>query len=607
MKFSQCFIPTLREAPSDAAIASHRLMMRAGMIRRLGNGLFAYLPLGLRSFRKLERIVREEMDAAGCLEVKPTVVVPGDLWKESGRWNTMGDALLRAKNRLGDDLVISPTAEEAVTALARGELASYRQLPLNLYQINTKYRDEVRPRYGVMRAREFTMKDAYSFHADEESLAAAYNGMEKAYRRIFRRCGLSVILVKADSGAMGGSASEEFMVESAVGDNTLLICGDCDYAANVEKAACKPDFTPMTADEAKAAAPASAIEKIATPDVKSIADLCAFLKTDAASFIKTLVYRAVNVGIPLDGAPGQPKNAVRDANGLLPEAFFAVCVRGDLEVNEAKLASLLKASEVRLAADADVVRITGAPVGFAGPAGLGSVPVIADGTVSAMTDAVTGALEKDAHYRHVCFGRDFAPWLVADVRTAKEGDRCPVCGGELYEKKGNELGHIFKLGRKYTDALGVNCLGADGKPLVPLMGTYGIGLDRTLACVIEERHDEAGIVWPLSLAPFHVFVVPVQHEGDLMDAAEALHESLEKAGVEALLDDRNERAGVKFNDGDLIGIPFRVVIGGKNLRSDPPLAEVKRRGSPDTRLVPIADIPSLIAAEIKSEMAAFVT
>lgn len=605
MKVSRSLIPTLREVPADAVIASHRLMMRAAMLRKLANGLFAYLPLGLRSFRKVENIVREEMDAIGALELKPTVVVPGEIWKESGRWDTMGEGMLRVKNRLGGDFVVSPTAEEAFTALVRDELASYKQLPITLYQINTKYRDEIRPRYGVMRGREFTMKDAYSFHADEASLDGTYGDMGRAYRRIFKRCGLTVIPVKADTGAMGGTGSEEFMVESEIGDNTLLLCRSCDYAANVEKAACKQDFAAPASREAAVAAAAKtpAVEKISTPAVRTIEELCAFLKTDAKAFIKTLVYRAVNVELDLSAAPGcaklERRAAAPDAPKSYPEAFFAVTIRGDLDVNETKLAAVLKASEVMLAADTDVVRLTGAPVGFAGPVGLAGLPVVADESVTALADAVTGALEQDLHYAHVAYGRDFAPYLVADLRTVKAGDRCAQCGGELYEKKGNELGHIFKLGYKYTKSMNVSFLDVDGKSRTPTMGCYGIGVDRTLASIIEEHHDDDGILWPMSVAPYHVLIVPIKYDGAVKDAADKLAAELEAAGVEVLLDDRDERPGVKFKDADLIGVPLRVVVGEKNL----PNVEVKRRGEAENRLVAMDAAAAELAAIVRRELA----
>jgi prolyl-tRNA synthetase len=609
MKYSQTFIPTLREEPGDAVIASHRLMFRAGMIRKLSNGLFAYLPLGLRCFRKLETIVREEMDAIGSLEIKPTVVVPGELWKESGRWDTMGDALLRVKNRLGADFVVSPTAEEAFTTLVRDELSSYRQLPVLLYQINTKYRDEIRPRYGVMRGREFVMKDAYSFHASEDSLDEHYRAQGRAYRRIFKRCGLTVIPVKADSGAMGGSGSEEFMVESEIGDNTLLLCKSCDYAANVEKAECELDYTPRFSLEPALAAAKDvpAIEKIDTPDVKTINELCAFLNTKAAAFIKTLIYRAVNVELDLSGAPGcsglSPRRALPGASAAYGEAFFAVAIRGDLDVNEVKLAAALNASEVSLAADTDVIRLTGAPVGFAGPVGLDALPVVIDNTVTGMNDAVTGALEKDKHYRHAAYGRDFGAWLTADVRTVKAGDRCPRCGGELYEKKGNELGHIFKLGYKYTRSMGVSYLDENGESRTPIMGSYGIGLDRTLASIIEEYHDDQGIIWPVSVAPYHAIIVPIKYQGTVKEAADRLARELEAAGVEVLLDDRDERAGVKFNDADLLGIPWRVVAGEKNLAANPPAVEIKRRGETEARLVPLDEAAANIEGALRAELA----
>ncbi len=582
MKYSQSFIPTLREVPTDAIIVSHRLMFRAGMIRRLGNGLFTYLPLGLRSFRKVEQIIREEMNAIGSLEIKPTVVIPGELWKESGRWDSMGEALLRVKNRLGADFVVSPTAEEAFTALVRDELSSYRQLPISLYQINTKYRDEVRPRYGVMRGREFVMKDAYSYDADETSLEKSYQDMGRAYRRVFKRCGLSVISVKADSGAMGGSGSEEFMVESEIGDNTLLFCKNCDFAANVEKADCKPDYSAVSS------ASTPPVEKIDTPNVKTIEELCSFLKTDAKTFIKTLVYRAVKVEL-------------QDAE--CEEAFYAVCIRGDLEINEAKLCALLKAAEVSLASEADVVRLTGAPVGFAGPVGLSQLKVIADLTVTAINDGVTGALVKDLHYKHVAYGRDFQAWMTAELRTVKAGDRCSHCGGELYEKKGNELGHIFKLGYKYTKSMNVSYLDEKGVRQIPLSGSYGIGLDRTLASIIEEHHDDAGIIWPLTVAPYHVIIVPIKYDGAVKAAADKLAEDLERLGIEVLLDDRDERPGVKFNDADLIGIPYRVVIGDKNLASESPKVEVKRRSEKENRLVELGKAAGELREEIMAELA----
>jgi len=607
MHYSKMFIPTLREVPADAVIASHRLMFRAGLLRKLANGLFAYLPLGLRAFRKVEKIIREEMDKAGALEIKPTVVIPAELWKESGRWESMGESMLRAKNRLNNDFVISPTAEEACTALVRDELSSYRQLPLTFYQINTKFRDEIRPRYGVMRGREFVMKDAYSWHADEKSLDDTYQIMGRAYRRIFQRCGLSVIPVKADSGAMGGSGSEEFMVESDVGDNTLILCKTCDYAANVEKASCKPDFTPPSIEDAKnIASNTLPIEKIDTPNVKTIDELCGFLKTDSKCFIKTLIYRAINVELDLSGAPGcakfERKKPSNDAPAVYNEAFFAVAIRGDLDVNEIKLASILKASEAELASDTDVSRYTNAPVGFAGPVGLTSIPLIIDHSVTAMSDAVTGALEKDLHYKHAAYGRDFTAWMIEDVRTVKAGDKCALCGGELYTKMGNELGHIFKLGNKYTLSMNVTYLDENGKSQIPVMGCYGIGLDRTLASVIEEHHDDAGIIWPLSIAPYHLTIIPIKYDGEVKEKADMLADELTKKGIEVLLDDRNERPGVKFNDADLTGIPWRVVIGDKGLSQTPAQVEVKRRGEKESSFLELQTAAAELSLKILNEL-----
>lgn len=585
MKTSQLMLSTLREIPADAVIASHQLMLRAGLTRKLGNGLYSYMPLGLRSLRKVENIIREELDKAGLLEMKPTVVVPGELWKESGRWNTMGVEMLRAKNRGGQDIVISPTAEEAFTALVRDTLTSYKQYPVILYQINTKYRDEIRPRYGVMRGREFIMMDAYSFDIDQKSLDESYEKCAAAYRRIFKRMGLSTISVKADTGAMGGSGSEEFMVESEVGDDTLILCPKCDYAANVEKATCQDDIA-LDKDGKPQVATDKAFEEIDTPNVKTIEDLANFLKTTTQAFIKTLIYKVSNCGIELPGQKDEDK-------------FVAVCIRGDLDVNEAKLCAILKASDVELASDEDVSRITDAPVGFAGPVKLTKAPVIADKSVMTMHDSVTGGLKKDVHFIHVEPNRDFTPFMVADVRTVKPGDKCPDCGAEFYTKKGNELGHIFKLGDKYTKSMNVTYLDENGKQQTPIMGCYGIGVDRTLASIIEEHHDENGIVWTMTTAPFQVAIVPVKYDGVMKETSDKLYDELTKAGIEVLLDDRNERPGVKFKDMDLIGIPVRIVVGEKNL----PNVEIKMRNQSEANLVPLEEATDNVVKMVQDELA----
>ncbi|HNQ96911.1 MAG TPA: YbaK/EbsC family protein, partial [Treponemataceae bacterium] len=437
-------------------------------------------------------------------------------------------------------------------------------------------------------------------HTDDASLDETYQEMGRAYRRIFRRCGLSVIPVRADSGAMGGTGSEEFMVESEIGDNNLILCPSCGYAANDEKAGCAPD--PLTSGPGSAPATAPYAE-IATPAVRTIDELCAFLKTTSKAFIKTLIYRAINCELDISGAPGaaslkrvQPESAAP----YYPEAFFAVCIRGDLDVNEVKLAAALKASEVELASDSDVERITGAPVGFAGPVGLSSVPVVADLSVMAMHDSVTGALKADAHFEHVEPLRDFTPFLSADVRTVVAGDKCASCGATYYAKKGNELGHIFKLGYKYTRSMGMNYLDENGKQQTPTMGCYGIGVDRTLASIIEENHDDDGIQWPMSVAPFQVCIVPIKYEGAMKEAADSLYNELSARGVEVLLDDRDERPGVKFKDMDLIGIPLRVVVGDKNL----PNVEVKKRGEKDANLMPQAEAAKALVTMVSEALAA---
>ena len=580
MKASKFINWTLREAPNDAVISSHQLMMRAGLIRKLGNGLYSYMPMGLKAFRKVEKIIREELDRAGMLEMKPTVVQPGEIWKESGRWEKMGPEMLKPQNRGGQDMVISPTAEEAFTALVRDGLTSYKQLPFTLYQINTKYRDEIRPRYGVMRGREFTMMDAYSFDKDQADLDASYENAAAAYRRIFKRMGLATISVKADTGAMGGSGSEEFMVESEVGDDTLILCPDCKYAANVEKATCKDDVA-LGADGKPQVATTASVEEIPTPNVRTIEELSDFLKTTLQAFIKTLIYKVENPGIELAGD------------------FVAVCIRGDLDVNEAKLCALLKASNVELAEEADVVKITDAPVGFAGPVGLKKAQVIADKTVMTMHDAVTGGLKKDVHFIHVEPGRDFTPFMTADVRIVKPGDICPECGGTFYSKKGNELGHIFKLGEKYTKSMNVTYPDENGKLVTPIMGCYGIGVDRTLASIIEAHHDDNGIMWTMSTAPFQVAVVPVMYKDKMKEVANKIYEELLAAGIDVILDDRDERPGVKFKDADLIGYPIRIVVGDKNL----PNVELKLRSAEKPDLVPAESAAAKAVEIVREELA----
>ncbi len=600
MKTSKFIISTLREAPNDAVIASHKLMMRSGMLRKLGNGLYAYMPIGFRSFKKLEQIIREELDKAGLLEMKPTVIQPGDLWKESGRWDKMHDEMLKPQNRQGQDMVVSPTAEEAFTALIREGLSSYKQLPFTVYQINTKYRDEIRPRYGVMRGREFTMMDAYSFDKNQEDLDSSYDNVAAAYRKIFKRLGLKTISVRADTGAMGGSGSEEFMVESEVGDDTLLLCPNCDYAANVEKASCASE-TALDSNGNSQKKSDLPLEKVATPNVFSIDDMEKFFGEKSTTFLKALIYKVYNASVDLSGNE-EYKNAKTVTEGgqtYYPETFFCVLIRGDLDVNEAKLASVLKASGAELASDEDVLKYSGAPHGFVGPIGI-KIPILADESTLTMHDCIGGAGENGFHVKHIEPERDYKPFMVADVRTCKAGDKCPDCGGTFYVKKGNELGHIFKLGNKYTKSMNVTYLDQNAKPVVPLMGCYGIGVDRTLASVIEANNDENGIVWPMTVAPFHVVIVPVRYDGEMKEVSDKLYEELESKGIEVLLDDRNERPGVKFKDFDLIGIPVRIVVGEKNL----PNVEIKLRKESESYLVPkeiaAAEAEKIVRSELEN-------
>ena len=600
MKASKIPFRTLREAPSEAIIASHQLMMRADFIRKLGNGLYTYMPIGLKAYRKVESIIKDELNKSGAMEFKPTVIVPGDIWKESGRWETMGPQMLKAKNRGEQDMVVSPTAEEAYTAICRAGLTSYKQLPINMYQINTKYRDEIRPRYGVMRGREFNMMDGYTLNANDESLDESYQAYAKAYHKIFKRLGLKVIPVKADTGAMGGSGSEEFMVESPIGDDTLILCPKCGYAANVEKASCKADVP--TDDNGNAQVKTDlAVEEVATPNVFSIEDMEKFFNTTSKRFIKALIYRVINSTLDLTGTKGSEKlkRVKEDGFEFYPVSYVCVLIRGDLDVNEAKLAGLLKASEVVLADDEEVLAISGAPHGFVGPLNV-NCPIVQDFSVDNMHDSFAGAGKEGFHIKHVECTRDYTAWKNADVRTVKAGDKCccPDCDGEYYTTKGNELGHIFKLGKKYTESMGVTYLDEHGKAAVPTMGCYGIGVDRVLASIIECYHDDKGVIWPMSVAPFQVVIVPIKYDGVMKEISDSLYEKFTQAGIEVLLDDRNERPGVKFNDADLMGFPVRITVGEKNL----PNLEIKIRSQSEPVLVGQEEVFAKVWDYVKTEM-----
>ncbi len=533
MRVSKLFMPTQREIPADAEIVSHQLMLRAGMLRKVASGVYSFLPMGYRAYRKVENIVREEMDRAGAQELIMPAVLPAEVYMASGRWEKFGQEMFRLLDRGGRQFCLGPTHEEPFTEAVRDNIRSYRQLPVTLYQIQHKYRDEKRPRFGLMRCREFVMKDAYSFDTDEAGLDVSYKAMHKAYCRIFDRLGLDYILVDADSGAMGGSGSQEFMVKSNVGEDAIAYCPSCGYAANEEKAACK-------AEKPEQAPELLPIEKIETPHVRTIEELVQFMNATSRDFAKTILYS-------IDGK------------------IVAVMVRGDREVNETKLSNMYDATELLLASFADVERVTGAAVGFAGPVGLKeTVDLIVDTEVAVMANFIAGANDTDYHLKNVNIGRDFTATKIADIRTIQSGDPCPVCGLPVETCRGIEVGHIFKLGTKYSDTLGCKYLDQEGQEKSMIMGCYGIGVGRTLAAIIEQHYDENGIIWPLSSAPYHAIVVPTNTTDEAINNLAAdIHSKLEEAGIEVLLDDRDERPGVKFKDADLIGIPLRITAGRK--------------------------------------------
>ena len=557
------FIPTLKEVPAEAEVISHKLMLRAGMIRKLASGLYTYLPLGLRSIRKVEQIVREEMNAAGAQELLMPIVQPAELWQESGRWEHYGKELLRLKDRHQRDYCLGPTHEEVITDIVRKEVRSYRDLPLNLYQIQTKFRDEIRPRFGLMRGREFIMKDAYSFDADEESLDRQYRAMYQAYCNIFERCGLEYRPVEADTGSIGGHASHEFMVIADTGEDQIACCTVCDYAANVELA-------PVRHDEEKTLTVCDqSIEKIATPKVHSVEDVAAFLKTTPENIVKTLVFVA-------DDEP------------------VVAFIRGDRELNEVKLQRVLGSETLEMADDKVVRKVTGAPAGFAGPVGLSAqVRKVADYSVAGLSCFTAGANEKDAHIINAAWGRDAELPELHDLSIITEADPCPSCGGVIELKRGIEVGHIFKLGTKYSEALGAKFLDSNGREHPIIMGCYGIGIGRTVAAAIEQNHDEKGIVFPRPVAPFDIIISLLdERDRELCAVAEDMASVLEKDGFEVLLDDRKERPGVKFKDSELIGIPVRVTIGKKFKKTGE--VEVTPRATGGTVNVPVSNAVSTI-------------
>ncbi len=559
MRLSKLFMPTLKEAPNDAVIASNKLMLRASLARKVSNGLYSYLPLGVRVLNKISNIIREEMNAIDSNECIMPIIVSKEILTPSGRWERFKKELFRLKDRNDSDMAMGPTHEEAFTITAQNEIQSYKDLPITLYQIHTKYRDEIRPRFGVIRSREFIMKDAYSFHITKECLDKTYNDMSKAYTKIFKRMGLDTVSVKADSGAMGGDGSEEFMVLSEVGEETIIFCSKCDYRANVEKANVKEDDIPKCYTD-------KPLEKVHTPDIKTIDDLEKFFNTSSKNFIKSIIYKT-------------------EENEIILAA-----VRGDLEINEIKLSNALGGIGIELADEETIKEVTGAKVGFASPIGLKKdIRIFADNSIKSVADAIVGSNKDDMHIKNVNIERDFNIDVWGDFRTAKEGDRCPECTEVLYQKKGLELGHIFKLGNKYTKAFDFKVLDENNKETTPIMGSYGIGVNRALASVIEQNYDDKGIIFPISVAPYEAIVVAVDKETeDSFKKAEEIYNDLNSVGVETMFDDRKERLGVKLNDCDLIGIPMRIIVGKKSLQRG--VIEFKLRKSQESIEVKIEEI-----------------
>lgn len=567
MRVSKLYAPTLREVPAEAEVVSHQLMLRAGFMRKAAGGIYTYLPLAWRVLKKIERIVREEMDAKGSQELLMPIVQPAEIWQESGRWDVYGAEMFRLQDRHNRCFCLGPTHEEMVTTLIRGDVRSYRQLPLSVYQIQNKYRDERRPRFGLMRGREFIMKDAYSFDRDEAGLDKSYQDMYDAYTNIFTRCGLNFRPVEADSGAIGGSGSHEFMVIADSGEAEIVFCTSCDYAANVEKA----ELFPLEAQEEAMLTK----EEVVTPDCKTIADVCAYLKLPVDHSVKAVAYNS--------------------------EKGLILCfVRGDHEVNEIKVINTCGVIDLEMATE-EQLAAAGTVGGYMGPVGIDNkkVIVVVDATVMKMHNVCCGANKEGYHFINVNPGRDFTPTYVADIRLIQEGDPCPHCGGEVSKARGIEVGQVFKLFNKYSSALKATYLDENGKEQPMVMGCYGVGVSRTMAAAIEQNYDDNGIIWPIEIAPYHVLVVPVNTKDEASAAkAEEIYMQLKKVGLETVIDDRNERPGVKFKDADLIGYPLRVVVGPKTLTEGK--LEVKIRKTGEIRYLPldgdyVQDIKNIIA------------
>lgn len=569
MRASELLAPTLRETPAEAEIISHQLLLRGGFIRKAAAGIYTYLPLGRRVLAKIEQIIREEMDRAGGQEVVLPIIQPAELWQESGRWEVYGEEMFRLQDRHRRQFCLGPTHEEIITALVRSEVTSYKQLPLLLYQIQNKYRDERRPRFGLLRGREFIMKDLYSFDLDQEGLNQSYQKMYQAYSNVFRRCGLDFRPVQADSGAIGGNYSHEFMALATAGEALLVYCRECDYAANVEIAVAKA--LPIIATENPAP-----LKEVATPGQKTVAEICTFLEATPDRLIKTLFY---------------------EADGQL----IAALVRGDRELNEVKLQNHLNCRHLVLADPERVRKATGAPVGFVGPVGLQGIPLYADLEIPYLVNGVAGANREGYHLVNVNPGRDFKPAAVVDIRQVEAGEPCPQCGAPLAQARGIEVGQVFQLGTKYSSALGANYTDARGQEHPIVMGCYGIGVSRTLAAIVEQCHDDQGIIWPLSVAPYQVVIIPASLKDDgQREVAEGLYRELAAAGVEVVYDDRDERAGLKFVEADLIGYPLRITVGKRTITSG--TVDVKWRSRKEETPLPLEGLTAQIQALLAREM-----
>ncbi|SFL72802.1 proline--tRNA ligase [Pelosinus propionicus] len=565
MLVSQLYAPTLRETPAEAEVVSHQLMLRSGMIRKAAGGVYTYMPLALRVLRKIENIVRQEMDAKGSQELLMPIIQPAEMWQETGRWDVYGDEMFRLKDRHNRNFCLGPTHEEMITTLVRSDVRSYRQLPLKLYQIQNKYRDERRPRFGLMRGREFIMKDLYSFDKDEDGLAKSYDQMYEAYTAIFNRCGLTFRAVEADGGAIGGSGTHEFMVIADSGEAAIVYCPSCEYAANVEKAELKCILMPE--EELKA------LTIVETPGTKSIDAVTTLLGITADKTIKTLVYNT-------------------------DKGVVVALVRGDHEVNEIKLQNLVDCLTIELADEKTIVETLGSTPGFIGPIGIKIPMLIADSTVMNQYNAVCGANTLDKHYCNVNAKRDFSPTIIADIRLIQENDPCPHCGLLVKTARGIEVGQVFKLHTKYSKALKATYLDVNGREQPMVMGCYGIGVSRTMAATIEQNNDEYGIIWPAAIAPYQVVVVPISAKDEAqMSLSDSIYKALNASGIEAAFDDRNERPGVKFKDADLIGYPLKVTVGPKTINEN--LIEVKVRRTGEVLYFDVnnylEDIKSLLA------------